>query len=57
MRKKGEDMKNRFIDLLIEKNRKAEETAMKESWGLNDEDDPTQYNPWEDSPYRDDNKE
>ncbi|MCP4579976.1 MAG: hypothetical protein GY839_00045 [candidate division Zixibacteria bacterium] len=49
-------MKNRFIDLLIEKNRKAEETAMKKSWGINDQDDPTQFDPWKDKPSKDDNK-
>ena len=48
-------MKNRFIDLLIEKSRKAEEEALNESWGFSDEDDPTQYNPWSDSPFKDDN--
>jgi len=43
-------MKNRFIDYLIEKNRKAEEKAMKESWSNLYGDDPTQYNPWQDNP-------
>lgn len=50
-------MKNRFIELLIDKYRKAEEIALNESWSLNnDEDDPTKYNPWEDNPLKDDNK-
>lgn len=43
-------MKNRFIDYLIEKNRKAEEKALKESWSLNYDNDSTKYNPWDDNP-------
>ena len=40
-------MKNRFIDLLIEKNRKAEEKALNESWSINyDDSDPTKFDPW-----------
>lgn len=48
-------MRNRFIDYLIEKNRKEEEKAMNESWSITNYDDPTQYNPWEDNPL--DNKD
>lgn len=48
-------MRNRFIDYLIEKNRKAEEKALKESWSLSDDDDPTKYDPWKDNPL--DNKD
>ena len=43
-------MKNRFIDYLIEKNRKAEEKALNDSWSISNECDPTKYNPWEDNP-------
>jgi hypothetical protein len=50
------EMKNRFIDLLIEKNRQAEKTALNESWGLNPDKDPTQYDPFNDKPSKDDNK-
>ncbi len=49
-------MRNRFIDYLIEKNRQEEEQAMNESWSINN--DPTQYDPWEDSPFdNNDNKD
>ena len=48
-------MKNRFIDYLIEKNRKAEEKALNESWSLNCDNDPTNYDPWKDNPL--DNKD
>lgn len=50
-------MKNRFIDLLIEKHRKAEEKALNESWSINyDDNDPTKYDPWKDNPLTDDDK-
>ena len=48
-------MRNRFIDYLIEKNRKAEEQALNESWSLNNMDDPTKYDPFKDNPL--DNKD
>ena len=50
-------MRNRFIDYLIEKNRKAEEKALKESWHTTNDNDPTQYNPWEDNPLDDSENE
>jgi hypothetical protein len=50
-------MRNRFIDYLIEKNRKAEEEALKKSWQSFSEDDPTQYNPWEENPLEDTDNE
>ena len=49
-------MKNRFIDLLIEKNRQDEKKAISDSLSIYPDNDPTQYNPWEDNPKRNDNK-
>ena len=50
-------MKNRFIDLLIEKDKLAEKKAMTDSFSIYPDDDPTQYNPWEDRHSEDENKE
>ena len=41
-------MRNRFIDLLLEKNRQAEKNALSESFGLYEEEDYTKYDPWQD---------
>jgi hypothetical protein len=41
-------MKNRFIEYLLEKQRRAEEIAMEESAKLYDDSDPTQYDPFKD---------
>ena len=41
-------MKNRFIDLLIEKDRRKESQALLDSARLLD--DPTKYNPFKDKP-------
>jgi hypothetical protein len=43
-------MKNRFIEYLIEKNRRAEEKALKESWSRIHGEDHTKYDPWKDNP-------
>ena len=50
-------MKNRFIDLLIEKNRKLEKKALSDSLSLYSDEDPTKYNPWNDLPFEDGKKE
>jgi hypothetical protein len=45
-------MRNRFIDLLLEKNHQAEKKALSESLRLYEDKDYTKYDPWQD-----DNKE
>ena len=50
-------MKNRFIDLLIEKNRKLEKKALSDSSSLYSDEDPTKYDPWNDLPSGDGKKE
>ncbi len=41
-------MKNRFIEYIIEKQRREEEIAMEKSYKLYDDSDPTKYDPFED---------
>lgn len=41
-------MKNRFIEYLLEKQRREEAIAMEQSFNLYDKDDPTDYNPFKD---------
>lgn len=46
-------MKNRFIEYLIEKDRRAEAEAMAASFNLYDSEDITKYDPFKDEPLED----
>ncbi|GEM_PF-1865950 len=50
-------MKNRFIDLLIGKNRQSEKKALSDSYSIYPDSDPSRYNPWDDKPLKDDKEE
>lgn len=50
-------MKNRFLELLLEKTRQAERKAISESQKLFPESDPTKYDPWIYKPSRKDKRD